>query len=162
MVAAELQEALHPSVHDLDSNFELVFVSRIPQIRLKKSVTEILLRRSFYGNLVTEILWQKLPHTLIPIVFVKLCPPRTDGSCLARDTSTHTKLSSLPSLVINLHDFGQLYHFQNSSDHQKIRSTVSRIPQIRLKRSVTEILWRGDLVTKILLRRFCDRNSHTL
>ena len=27
------------------SNFELVFVSRIPQIRLKKSVTEILLRR---------------------------------------------------------------------------------------------------------------------
>ena len=28
-----------------NSNFELVFVSRIPQIRLKKSVTEILLRR---------------------------------------------------------------------------------------------------------------------
>ena len=25
-----------------------------------------------------------------------------------RDTSTHTKLSSLPSLVLNLHDFGQL------------------------------------------------------
>ena len=38
----------------------------------------------------------------------KLCPPRTDGSFLARDTSTHTKLSSLPSLVFNLHDFGQL------------------------------------------------------
>ena len=32
----------------------------------------------------------------------------TDGSFLARDTSTHTKLSSLPSLVLNLHDFGQL------------------------------------------------------
>ena len=29
-----------------NSNFELVFVSRIPQSRLKKSVTEILLRRS--------------------------------------------------------------------------------------------------------------------
>ena len=51
----------------------------------------------------------KLPHTLIPIVFVKLCPPRTDGSFLARDTSTHTQLSSLPSLVLNLHDFGQLW-----------------------------------------------------
>ena len=25
-----------------------------------------------------------------------------------KDTSTHTKLSSLPSLVLNLHDFGQL------------------------------------------------------
>ena len=63
-----------------------------------------------YGDLVTEILWQKLPHSLIPIVFVKLCPPRTGGSFLARDTSTHTKLSSLPSLVLN-HDFGQLYNF---------------------------------------------------
>ena len=30
---------------------------------------------------------------------------------LAMGTSTHTKLSSLPSLVLNLHDFGQLYHF---------------------------------------------------
>ena len=38
---------------------------------------------------------------------------------------------------------------------------VSRIPQIRLKKSVTEILWQ-NLVTEILLRRFCDRNSHTL
>ena len=38
----------------------------------------------------------------------KLCPPRTDGSFLARYTSTHTKLSSLPSLVLNLHNFGQL------------------------------------------------------
>ena len=84
---------------------------------------DLVTRRSCDGDLVTEILWQKLPHTLIPIVFVKLCPPRTDGSCLARDTSTHTKLSSLPSLVLNLHDFGQLYHFWNSSDHQKIRST---------------------------------------
>ena len=46
-----------------NSNFELVFVSRIPQIRLKKSVTEILLRRfcdrnllrrSCYGDSVTE------------------------------------------------------------------------------------------------------------
>ena len=36
------------------SNFELVFVSRIPQIRLKKSVTEILLRRSCCGDSVTE------------------------------------------------------------------------------------------------------------
>ena len=36
------------------------------------------------------------------------------------------------------------------------------IPQIRVKKSVTEILLRkscyGDLVTDILLRRFCDRN----
>ena len=50
---------------------------------------------------------------------------------------------------------------------------VSRIPQIRLKKSVTEILWRRfcdrnptlsvtQSVTEILLRRFCDRNSHTL
>ena len=67
------------------SNFELVFVSRNPPDSSKEIC---------YGDLVTEILlrrfWQKLPHTLIPIVFVKLCPPRTDGSFLARDTSTHT------------------------------------------------------------------------
>ena len=51
---------------------------------------DLVTRRSCDENLVTEILWQKLPHTLIPIVFVKLCPPRTDGSFLARDTSTRT------------------------------------------------------------------------
>ena len=71
---------------------------------------DLVTRRSCDEDLVTEILWQKLPHTLIPIVFVKLCPPRTDGSFLERDTSTHTKLNSLPSLVLNLHESIELYH----------------------------------------------------
>ena len=126
-----------------------MFVSRIPQIRLKKSVTEILwrgdlvTRRSCDEDLVTEILWQKLPHTLIPIVFVKLCPPRTD-SFLARYTSTHTKLSSLPSLVSsssNTAEAAAAAQQQHSSSHHA-RATacvpefqfwmvfVSRIPQI--------------------------------
>ena len=47
---------------------------------------------------------------------------------------------------------------------------VSRIPQIRLKKSVTEILLRRfcdrillrRFCDRILSRRFCDRNSHTL
>ena len=31
-----------------------------------------------------------------------------EAAAAARDTSTHTKLRSLPSLVLSLHDFGQL------------------------------------------------------
>ena len=45
----------------LHSNFELVFVSRNPPDSTKKSVTEILLRGSSYGDAVTEtptLLWK--------------------------------------------------------------------------------------------------------